>query len=128
MLLRFTADRALACDVRGMRPRHPRAAQSLNDRGRMTNSMAVSNLIGDDVLCIAPDADLFAVAEALTRDGVGVLVVGDPDQVSGVVPSATSGTRWRRDVHSTRRVRSTSQRPSSSGATPTRRVRRSLPR
>jgi CBS domain-containing protein len=51
----------------------------------MMSTMPVSELVGDEVLCIAPDADLVAVADALTTNDVGVLVVGEPNEVRGVV-------------------------------------------
>lgn len=49
------------------------------------SSMPVSELIGDEVFHIAADADLLAVADALTSNDVGVLVVGEPNEVRGVV-------------------------------------------
>jgi CBS domain-containing protein len=48
-------------------------------------TMKVMSLIGDDVVFVAPDADLFAVADALTDNNVGALAVGDGKRVAGVV-------------------------------------------
>jgi CBS domain-containing protein len=49
------------------------------------SAMPVSKLIGDDVIRVAPDADLFAVADALTANDVGVLAVSDSTRIDAIV-------------------------------------------
>jgi CBS domain-containing protein len=70
------------------------------------NAMPVAKLIGDDVLRIAPDADLFAVADAMTKDDVGVLVVGDAKDVKGIVSERdlVRALAARRQPESTRAI------------------------
>lgn len=49
-------------------------------------TLPVSALVASGVAHITPDADLIAVAIALTEAEVGALVVGDrPDEVAGIV-------------------------------------------
>jgi CBS domain-containing protein len=50
-----------------------------------TGSTPISMLIGAPVVRVAPDADLWAVCEVLADAGIGSLVVGDGDDVSGIV-------------------------------------------
>lgn len=45
----------------------------------------VASLTGETVARIAPDANLFEIADALTAGTVGVLVVGAGDDVDGIV-------------------------------------------
>jgi CBS domain-containing protein len=47
--------------------------------------MPVSMLIGGEVVRIDPEAHLFAVADALTKDDIGVVVVGDEHELKGIV-------------------------------------------
>ena len=47
--------------------------------------MLVGQIIGTEVTCIPGDANLLAVSDALTANDVGVLVVGEPTEVRGVV-------------------------------------------
>jgi CBS domain-containing protein len=49
------------------------------------STMSVANLIGDDVIYVAPDADLVAVADVLTANDIGIVVVGEPGDVRGVI-------------------------------------------
>lgn len=50
----------------------------------LAGSTPISALVGDPVLRVAPDATLREIAQALTRDDVGILAVGD-DPITGVV-------------------------------------------
>ena len=47
--------------------------------------MRVSSLIGDPVIFVGPNTDLFDVADALTTNDVGALAVGDGKRPVGVV-------------------------------------------
>ena len=47
--------------------------------------MQVSSLTGDSVVFVDPDANLFDVAEALTRNDVGALAIGDGARPVGIV-------------------------------------------
>jgi CBS domain-containing protein len=49
------------------------------------SAMTVSMLVGDEVIRIDPDVDLFAVAEILTTNDIGVVAVGDAHELKGVV-------------------------------------------
>jgi CBS domain-containing protein len=51
----------------------------------IVNDTPVSALMADAVVQIAPDATLLEVADALTRDAIGVLVVSDGARVVGIV-------------------------------------------
>lgn len=48
-------------------------------------ALPVSALTSDTVACVAADATLHEVADALVAGDVGALVVGEPDRVEGVV-------------------------------------------
>ena len=48
-------------------------------------SMAVSALIEASVIRVAPDASVYDIAKVLTKDDIGVVVVGDGTDVMGVV-------------------------------------------
>ena len=47
--------------------------------------MRVSSLIGDPVIFVGPNTDLFDVAEALTTNDVGALAIGDGTRPLGIV-------------------------------------------
>jgi CBS domain-containing protein len=47
--------------------------------------LPVSALVASDIVRVATDADLVAVATALTDGDVGVVAVGEPDSLLGVV-------------------------------------------
>lgn len=49
------------------------------------DDLQIGMLTGADVICISADASLVEVASALTDAGVGALVVGSIDAVSGVI-------------------------------------------
>jgi CBS domain-containing protein len=51
----------------------------------IVGSLPVSALSADSVLRVDPDADLWTVAAALAAADVGILVVGQGDDVQGVV-------------------------------------------
>jgi CBS domain-containing protein len=70
------------------------------------STMPVSELIGDEVIRIAPDADLVAVADALTANDVGVLVVGEPNEVRGVISERdlVRAMAGRKDVERVRAI------------------------
>jgi CBS domain-containing protein len=42
--------------------------------------MRVAALVGDEVIFVAPEANLVEVADALTRNDIGALAVGDGDR------------------------------------------------
>ncbi len=69
-------------------------------------SLPVSALVGDAVVRIAPDAELFAVSDALTEADVGVVVVGDGDDVLGIVSErdVVHALAARRDLSTTRAI------------------------
>jgi CBS domain-containing protein len=48
-------------------------------------STTISTLIGAPVASVAPDASLLDVADVLTEQGIGAVIVGDPDIPSGIV-------------------------------------------
>jgi CBS domain-containing protein len=70
------------------------------------SDMAVSELIGDEVIRIEADADLVAVADALTEHDIGVLAVGDPTQVQAIVSErdVVHALAARRDPGTTRAI------------------------
>jgi CBS domain-containing protein len=45
----------------------------------------ISNLLGGEVVCISPDATIFAAAKALDGASVGAVVIGDLAEVIGIV-------------------------------------------
>jgi CBS domain-containing protein len=47
--------------------------------------MRVGALVGDEVIFVAPEANLLEVADALTRNGIGALAIGDGDRPVGIV-------------------------------------------
>jgi CBS domain-containing protein len=51
----------------------------------MVSDTPVSALMADAVVQVAPDTTLFEVADALTRDAIGVVAVSNGSRVVGVV-------------------------------------------
>ena len=74
----------------------------------MTNvgSMPVSALAADVVARVAPDANLWQLAEALVEADVGALAVGDGDDALGVVSErdVVRALAGRRDPSATRTI------------------------
>lgn len=50
-----------------------------------SGSLPVSQLIGDEVVRVASDATLHVVAQALTNDGVGAVLLGDEGRPTALV-------------------------------------------
>jgi CBS domain-containing protein len=68
------------------------------------STMPVSSLIGSDVIRVAPETDLFGIADALTKNDIGVVVVGDARELQGVVSERdlVHALAQRRDPDATR--------------------------
>lgn len=50
-----------------------------------SGSLPVSQLIGDEVVRVASDATIHVVAQTLTTDGVGAVVLGDDERPTALV-------------------------------------------
>ena len=66
--------------------------------------LPVASLTGDDVITAEPDATLVHIADILAAQDVGVVVLGSPQQVTGIVSErdVVRAVADRRDLASTR--------------------------
>ncbi len=69
-------------------------------------SMPVSAFIGDEIVRVPPTADLYAVSDTLAEADVGAAVVGDGDEIVGVVSERdiVRALAARRDPTTTRAI------------------------